>query len=230
MTISQLGILGALTGTLVLILCIAGYLIFAGRVISLAPQPIAPTTVLATATLVAPPTSTPTLVPTAIPYEQLIPQEWKQFKTSKVELWLPGDYRQATIKDLVFLNKELTAELTLSRTPTDTSLYNLYVIIASEPLRGDSIDSHLESLPTNMPTTPTTSRLVEERNIFLNGTPALRLLSEGKSSDNLDVNALTFVFLDGNTVWYLEYWTQINEFYNHLETFEKSALTFRFVK
>ncbi|HMS00080.1 MAG TPA: hypothetical protein PKK96_02880 [Anaerolineales bacterium] len=230
MTIPQLGVLGALAGTLVLILCVAGYFIFTGGVTSRAPQPVAPTLVIPTATLVAPPTSTPTLAPTAIPYEQLIPQGWKQQKTANIEIWLPSDYRQTTVKDLVFLDKQISVELTLSRTPTKTSLYHLYVIIAREPLRGDSVISHLESSPTDMPAAPTTFRVVEERNVLLNTTPAVRLLVEGKSTDNVDVNTLVYVFLEDDTVWYVEYWTQINEFYNQLETFEKSILTFRLVK
>jgi len=230
MTIPQLGVLGALAGTLILILCVAGYFIFTGGVTSMAPQPVAPTLVIPTATLVVPPTSTPTLPPTAIPYEQLIPEGWKQHKTANIEIWLPSDYRKTTIKDLLILDKQITLDLTLSRTPTTTTLYNLYVIIAYEPLQGDTLESHLMNSAAEITATPLPLRIVDQRNVFVNSAPALRILYEGKSTDNLDVNSLLYVFLNGNTVWYVEYWTQINEFYKELEVFEKSILTFRPVK
>jgi hypothetical protein len=229
MTGSQIGILAGLALLVFCLFGITGYLIFTGG-LGLPGSRQAPSSPEPIATLIVPPTSTPTIVPSAIPYEQLIPEGWIQHTTSLMEIWLPSDYRKTTIKDLSILNKQLTVELTLSRTPTDTSLYNLYVIIAHEPLQGDSLTSHLEYSPTDLPATPTTLRVVEQRNVHINATPAVRLVFEGKSSDNIDANSLVYVFLDGNTVWYVEYWTQINEFYNHLEIFEKSILTFRLVK
>jgi hypothetical protein len=228
MTVPQLGVLAGLAGVLCLILCVAGYLIFAGGLSPAVTQN--PPTPISTATPIVLPTETSTPLPTAIPYEQLIPQGWKQHKTALMEIWLPGDYRKTTIKDLSISNPNIIVELTLSQTPANTSLYNVYVIIAYEVLRGETLDSHLETAPTIPPETPNTFRVVEQRNVILNGTPAIRFLSEGKSTDNVDVNSLAFVFLDGNTVWYVEYWTQIVEFYNQLETFEKSILTFRPVK
>jgi len=229
MTIPQLGVLAGLAGALLLILCIGGWLILGGGSNTASPQQI-PTGIESTATLVVLPTVTLTPAPTAVPYEQLIPQGWKQHRTDLIEIWLPSDYRKTAIKDLVVLDKRVVVELTLSQTPTETSLYHLYVIIASEPLQGDSLDSHLEISAVEATATPTTFRLVEQQDVLLNATPAIRLLYEGKSTDNVDVNSLIFVVLDGNTVWYVEYWTQINQFYNNLETFEKSILTFRPVK
>jgi hypothetical protein len=228
MTVPQLGVLAGLAGVLCLILCVAGYLIFGGGLSPAATQN--PPTPISTATPIVLPTETSTPLPTAIPYEQLIPQGWKQHKTALMEIWLPGDYRKTTIKDLSITNPNIIVELTLSQTPANTSLYNVYVLIAYEVLRGETLDSHLETAPTIPPETPNPFRVVEQRNVILNGTPAIRLLSEGKSTDNVDVNSLAFVFLDGDTVWYVEYWTQIVEFYNQLETFEKSILTFRPVK
>lgn len=229
MTIPQLGVLAGLAGVLLLILCIGGWLILGGGSNTASPQQI-PTGIESTATLVVLPTITLTPAPTAVPYEQLIPQGWKQHRTDLIEIWLPSDYRKTTIKDLVVLDQQVVVELTLSQTPTDTSLYHLYVIIASEPLQGDSLDAHLEISAVEAAATPTTFRIVEQREVVLNATLAIRLLFEGKSTDNVDVNSLVFVVLDGNTVWYVEYWTQINQFYNNLETFEKSILTFRPVK
>ena len=48
--------------------------------------------------------------------------------------------------------------------------------------------------------------------------------------NNLDVNDLTYVFQDGSTIWYVEYIAQINEFFEMLSVFEKSAQTFRVVR
>ena len=48
--------------------------------------------------------------------------------------------------------------------------------------------------------------------------------------NNVDVNDLTYVFLDGGTIWYVEYIAQINEFFEMLSVFEKSAQTFRVVR
>jgi hypothetical protein len=53
---------------------------------------------------------------------------------------------------------------------------------------------------------------------------------EIRTEDQIDVNDMTYVFLDGSTVWYVEYAAQINEFYENLSTFEQSAQTFRFVR
>lgn len=229
MTIPQLGVLAGLAGALFLILCVGGWLILGGGLNTASPQQI-PTAIESTATLAAPPTATFTPAPTAIPYEQLIPQGWKQQRTDLVEIWVPSDYRETTIKDLVILDDQLTLELSLARTLTKKTLYNLYVVIGYEPLRGDSLESHFELSPTLPPSTPIVNRVVERRNVVLNGTPAVRFLLEGKSTDNLDVNTLAFVIQDGGTVWIVQYWTQINEFYDNLETFEKSILTFRPLK
>src|SRR5690606_33173227 len=94
MTVPQLGILAGLAGALCLILCVGGYLIVGGNLTLANPQPVIPTAILPTVTLASPPTMTPTLAPTAIPYEQLIPSGWKQFNTSLIEMWMPTTYKQ----------------------------------------------------------------------------------------------------------------------------------------
>ncbi|GEM_PF-841661 len=227
MTGPQLGILAGLAGALCLILCVSGWLIFGSGLNMARPQSIPSTVVNPTATRILTPTVTPTIAPTAIPYEQLIPQGWVQHRTALMELWLPSGYRKSDTR-YPFLSYELTkVDLTLSRAPSDTSLYNVYVIVAYEPLPQDSLNSHLDDRVVEI---PDGVRLVERRDVFVNSTPAVRLLFEGKSSDGLDVNALMYVFLDGNTVWYVEYFTQINEFYQLLEVFEKSIATFRLSK
>jgi len=226
MTGLQIGILVALAGALLLILCLAGWLIFGnGFSFSRRPQDI-PTSV-PSPTLVVIPTITTTPLPTLVPYEQLIPNGWTQHRTTLMEIWLPNGYRKFDTR-YPFLSSELTiVELTLSRAPSDTSLYNVIVIVAYEPLPNDTLSSHLDIRASDI---PAGVRLVERREEFVNSTPAVRLLFEGKSSDGLDVNALMYAFLDGNTVWYIEYYTQINEFYTMLEVFEDSAQTFRVVR
>jgi hypothetical protein len=57
----------------------------------------------------------------------------------------------------------------------------------------------------------------------------VRITAEARV-DNIDVNDLAFVILDGRTVWYVEYLAQINDFYELLPTFEQSILTFRLTK
>ncbi len=230
MTVPQLGIIGGLAGLLCAVLCVGGWLVLGGGAIPSAPQPIPPTA-NSTATMVVLPTLTPTVAPTTIPYEQLIPQGWKQHKTALAEIWLPSDYRKSTTKEIEIFQPQITLELSISRVLTTTTLYKSFVFVAYEPLRADTLESHFELAPTLPPETSVPpSRLVEQREVNLNGRPALRLIYEQKTLDNLDFNSLVYVIQDGNLVWYVQYSAHLIEFYNHLETFEKSILTFRPVK
>ena len=65
---------------------------------------------------------------------------------------------------------------------------------------------------------------------WLRPVPALRLVFSGRKGNNTDINELTYVILDGTTVWYVQYTAEITEFYNLLADFESSARTFRVVK
>ncbi|NTW13349.1 MAG: hypothetical protein HGA30_08580, partial [Anaerolineales bacterium] len=49
-------------------------------------------------------------------------------------------------------------------------------------------------------------------------------------ANNIDINDMVYVFLDGDTVWYVEYVAQISEFFENLPVFEQSIKTFRPVK
>jgi hypothetical protein len=72
--------------------------------------------------------------------------------------------------------------------------------------------------------------VAEKRKVFINATEVVRFVFEMRSDNNIDINDMTYVFLDGSTVWYVEYVAQINEFYERLSTFEQSAKTFRIVR
>ncbi len=226
MTVPQLGILAGLAGALCLILCVGGWLIFASGSTMANPQQIS-MTVNPTATLVLTPTITPTVGPTAVPYEQLIPQGWVQHRTALVELWMPSVYKDSKLP--IPEGEALAAQIALTLqqpASTKTSVYNKWVIVSFEPLTLDSLDSFLA---VKIQSVQLPARIVERRNVVLNTVPAVRIVAETRV-DNLDVNELIFVIQDGGTVWYVSYLAEINEFYEHLETFERSVLTFRLVK
>jgi hypothetical protein len=100
------------------------------------------------------------------------------------------------------------------------------VLVSYQPLAAASLDVHLDGEVAKI---PAEVRLSERRNVSLNSTEAVRFMLETRI-DNLDFNDVTYVFLDGSTVWYVEYIAQINEFFEMLSVFEKSAQTFRVVR
>jgi hypothetical protein len=223
MTTSQLGIIGGLAFLLCCLIGIGGWLILGGGLSSANSQPILPTA-NSTATLVVLPTLTPTPLPTPIPYEQLIPQGWKQHKTSLIEIWLPSEYKTAKLPKGAVL--EAAHELILSQPASKTSLNAEWVLVMYEPLAAESLDAFLDM---EIQSLDPSGRVVERRDVFLNTTPAVRVLVETRVN-NLDANQLTFVVQDGGTVWYIAFIAEINEYYKQLELFEKSALTFRVLK
>jgi hypothetical protein len=70
----------------------------------------------------------------------------------------------------------------------------------------------------------------ERSKVTLNTVPAVRLVFSGRKGNNTDINELTYVILDGTTVWYVQYTAEITEFYNLLGNFESSVKTFRVVR
>jgi hypothetical protein len=106
------------------------------------------------------------------------------------------------------------------------SSYRIYALVSYEPMTFDSLDDFLDDRLSALG--PTLS-LTERRKVDVNTTPAVRLMFEGRKGA-LSLNELTYVFLDGSTVWYVQYGAQINEFYEMLPTFEASVKTFRIVK
>jgi hypothetical protein len=225
MTVTQLGILAGLAGLAFLLFCIVGWLVIgrglrAAQIVPPTPSPFA------TATLVVLPTPTSTLAPTPIPYETLIPAGWVQFKTPLYEIWLPAGYKNAQADHLVTgLGNKPILDLSLNGKYTSKSPNKISVTVAYEPMTGASFDQFLnERLVALGP-------VVSERSqVDLNTVPAVRLIFTGRKGNNTDINELTYVVLDGGTVWYVQYTAELTEFYNLLTTFESSARTFRMAR
>lgn len=228
MTRIQIGIITGLAGVLVLIVCVGAFLVFRNlNPTASAPQPtstpLAPTV---TSIVVTPPTITPTPAPTAIPYEQLIPAGWKQFKTSLVEIWLPSNFKLADKKTLDQTAQLALNELFITEIPSKTSAYNMLVSVSYDLMTGGSLD---EFIQTKLSKLPAEVRVTDRRTVYVNTVEARRIMIELRAN-NIDLNDMVYVFLDGNTVWYVEYFAQITEFFENLPVFEQSIKTFRPVK
>ncbi|MEP0805545.1 MAG: hypothetical protein HRF47_08650 [Chloroflexota bacterium] len=229
MTRMQVGILAALATVFVLVVCVGAFLVFRNLApsVSALPQPTA--TPLPTVTLMAAPspTVTPALAPTAIPYEQLIPAGWKQYKTSLVEIWLPANFKLGDKKALNQTAQLAFNELFITEIPSKTSTYNMLVSVSYNLLTGDSLDAFLDTqIKQNL---PPEIRVTDRRTVYVNTVEARRIMLEYRVN-NIDINDMVYVFLDGNTVWYVEYVAQIGEFFENLPIFEQSIKTFRTVK
>jgi hypothetical protein len=227
MTLKQIGILAGLAATACLLFALAGRFALQGMFNSTPDTslnaPISQSTV--TPWVIPSPASTGT--PTPVPYEQLIPSGWVQHKTGLVEIWLPAEFQPGDPQ--LFNNSSNTGigELIMVGSRSDSSLYQMLIMVSYEPLTAGSLDAHLDAEVAKL--TPDI-RVAQRTNVFLNGTEAVRFVFETRYNNNLDVNDLTYVFLDGGTLWYVEYAAQINEFFEMLSTFEKSAQTFRIVR
>lgn len=227
MTRVQIGILAGLAGVLVLTICVGAFLVFRNwNPTASAPQPTSTPAPTVTSVVVAPPTITPTPAPTAIPYEQLIPADWKQYKTSLVEIWLPSNFKLADKKTLDQTAQLALNELFITEIPSKTSAYNMLVSVSYDLMTGDSLD---EFLQTKLSQLPAEVRVTDRRTVYVNTVEARRLMIEFRAN-NIDINDMVYVFLDGNTVWYVEYVAQIGEFFENLPVFEQSIKTFRTVK
>jgi hypothetical protein len=226
MTPPQIGILAGLAATACVIFTLAGWFVLRGRFGGSAAAPQSAPVTLSTATPWAISSLVPTGSPTALPYETLIPNGWTQYKTGLVELWLPADFQPGDPQ--FFNNSSNTAmgELILNGTKSESSLYQMLVIVSYEPLTAESLDVFLDGEVAKL---PADFRVAERRNVTLNAEAAVRFVFEVRYN-NIDVNDLTYVFLDGGTIWYVEYIAQINEFFEMLSVFEKSAQTFRVVR
>lgn len=223
MTRMQIGILGGLAGALLIIVCVGGWFVFrnAGGGIGNSSAPTAVPTV--TSIAVTPPTVTPTITPTAVPYEQLIPADWKQYKTALVEIWMPGNFKLADNR-----TKDITAnfgvpDLLLAEVTSKSSAYTMLVSVSYDLSTGESLD---ELLDKKFPNIPYQARIADRRTVFVNTLEARRVVIEFKV-ENIDYNNVVYVIQDGNTVWYVEYVAQINEFFDNLPVFEQSIKTFR---
>ncbi len=228
MTRMQIGILAALAAALILVVSVGAFLVLRSLTPSASAPPQPTATPLPTVTLMAAssPTVTPTSAPTAIPYEQLIPAGWKQYKTSLVEIWLPANFKLADKKALNQTAQLALNELFITEIPSKTSTYNMLVSVSYNLLTGDSLDAFLE---TQIKQLPPEIRVTDRRTVYVNTVEARRIMLEYRVN-NIDINDMVYVFLDGNTVWFVEYVAQIGEFFENLPIFEQSIKTFRTVK
>jgi len=226
MTHSQIGILAGLAGAACLLFAAAGWLLLrrGPGIFARAPQntPVSQST----ATPFVIPTSMPTETPTPVPYEMLIPEGWVQHKTALVEIWLPAEFKLGDSKLFSDSANSAMRELIVARATSTSSPYQMLVMISYEPLPAGSLDAYLDSQIVNF---PADIRVAERRKVAVNSMEVVRFVFETRS-DNVDVNDLAYVFLDGSTVWYIEYVARINEFYEMLSMFEQSVKTFRIVR
>ena len=227
MTRTQIGILPGMAGFLLLFFCVGGWLIL-GNVNkeSLAPQLTSTPVPTVTSIVVIPPTVTPTITPTPIPYEQLIPADWKQYKTSLVEIWMPNNFRLADKKTVNNTAGFALPELLITEIPSKSSAYNMLVGVSYDLMPGGSLDAFLDA---KFPNLPYQARVADRRTVYINTVEARRIVVEFRVN-NIDYNDMVYVILDGNTVWYVEYVAQISEYFDNLPIFEQSIKTFRPVR
>lgn len=222
MTRMQIGILAGLAGALCLIVGVGGWFILRNPGVGAdSSAPLVIPTV--TSVMVTPPTVTPTITLTPVPYDQLIPADWEQYKTSLVEIWMPGNFKLADKK-----TKDLTAnfgvpDLLLAEVTSKSSAYTMLVSVSYDVSTGGSLD---ELLDEKFPSIPYQARISDRRTVFINTHEARRVVIEFKV-ENIDYNNVVYVIQDGSTIWYVEYVAQIAEFFDNLPVFEQSIKTFR---
>lgn len=225
MTTMQIGILAGLGAAACLLFAMLGRFVLQ-RGTGFAPLAAQPTPVpQSTSTPFVLPTLTPMATPTPVPYELLIPDGWLQFKTALVELWLPKEFKPGDPK----LFQDLTTvspEMFLTGVTSKTSLYNILVLVAYEPLTASSLDDHLDA---QFASARSQIQVAEKNNVSVNSLNGIRVIYEMRSN-NIDMTAVDYALLDGGTVWSVMYIAQINDFYEMLPTFEKSVKTFRIVR
>lgn len=184
-------------------------------------------TVPPTSTIVFTPTVVLTETPTPVPYDQLIPDGWTQYKTTLIEIWLPAGFKQAAPGSVSGVaGNAVVMELALV-SASNTSVYDPAVSVSYEPLTANTVDELLDLKLSNI---PPEINLGERRKISINGTDAHRLMFEGLTNNNVATNDLLFIFQDGGTIWYVKYSAEITDFYEMLASFEQSVETFRIVR
>ena len=229
MTRVQIGIVAGMAGALILLACIGGWLVFRSINPGLSALQQTPTTAPTVTPVVAvTPTLIPTITPTPIPYEQLIPAGWKQYTTPLVEIWAPGNFKLADKKTVDKMTAPGSAipAIVLMEVTSKSSAYTMIIAVSYEPLVGDSLDSFLDG---ELISSSYQARVVDRSIVYVNSVEARRFLVEARVN-NIDINELDYVFLDGSTVWYVQFGAEITEFYNNLPIFEQSIKTFRTMK
>jgi hypothetical protein len=230
MTTQQLGFLGGLAAVACLLFsCLMVLIVRRGLNGSPAnpAQKNTPAVVLSTFTPVVTPTITPTQTLTPIPYEQLIPLGWVQYKTALIEIWMPSEYKKASAGAVTAVSgKAVTLNLGLIST-SKTSTYKPTVSISYEPLAASTLEEFIDQ---KLADTPLDVNIAERRKVTINSVDAYRIVFETHTKTNIDANELLFVFQDGGTVWYVKYSAEIKEFFELLPIFEESVKTFRIVR
>jgi hypothetical protein len=164
-------------------------------------------------------------VQTPLPYEALVPAGWTQYRTALFEIWMPPGYKAAKTDMLVTgLGGSPIMDLALRGAVSAKAPNKIYMTVSYEPVTADSLDAFITGRLTGLGLTPS-----ERTKVTLNTVPAVRLVFAGRKG-NTDINELTYVILDGTTVWYIQYTAEINDYYNVLANFESSVKTFRVVK
>jgi hypothetical protein len=230
MTVTQLGILAGLAGLAFLSFCITGFLILGtrlGSVTNVALATIPADVPQPTVTLSLPPTATSTPEPTPVPYESLIPNGWEQYRTALYEIWMPPGYKAVKTADILVtgLGGSPSVDLALRGATSSKSPNKIYLTVSYEPMNADTFESFLNTRLAGLGLAPG-----ERSKVALNTVPAVRLVFSGRKGSSTDINELTYVFVDGSTVWYVQYTAEITDYFNLLSTFEQSARTFRTVK
>jgi hypothetical protein len=209
MTVTQIGILAGLAGFALLLFCIVGYLMLGKITGSSASQFATPTvSPQPTVTLVMTPTPTSTPVQTPLPYESLIPAGWAQYRTALFEIWMPTGYKATKNTDMLVtgLGGSPIMDLALSYSASSKATKKIYMTVSYEPVTADTLDAFITARLTGLGLTPS-----ERNKVTLNTVPAVRLVFSGRKG-NTDINELTYVILDGTTVWYVQYTAEITDF------------------
>jgi hypothetical protein len=223
MTPQQLAILGGLVVLVCVVFTVAGCFFLQGAPSLLAPAPQNTLPPAFTATPFVIPTLTSTVTPTPMPYELLIPQDWVQFKTALVEIWLPKEFKKEKPDADA---SSLKTELMIMGYSSETSLYPMLVMVSYEPMMAGTLDDYVSNLPLNI---AENAHVAVKGKVSVNSTEAIRLLIEGKV-EGVDYNDLVYAFQDGGTIWVVQYFAPMNEYYTMEETFKNSVKTFRIVR
>lgn len=226
MTGQQLAILAGLGVGACLLFGVAGMLFLRGGTSVFGGMPEGTSIPQSTSTPFMLPTVAASQTPTPIPYETLVPAGWTQFKTALVEIWLPNGFEQADPQKVADPGNLGTRDLVMTAILSEASSKPVLVMVFYKPLTAVSLDAQLDS---DLAKTPGNIRQTDRRKAPEISPEAIRIVQEtGSGTDQ--VNQMTYVFLDGSTIWFVQYTAQINEFFEMTDEFERSARTFRIVR
>jgi hypothetical protein len=244
MTPTQIGILAGLAGTVCVLFTIVAWLALRGNSSLAADAPQTTPVAQLTSTPFVLPTLEPTATATSMPYEERIPPGWTQFKTELVEIWLPADFELGDIEKLLEESRQSYEERGLQEmidygakrksiinlVATDeisgSPLYRTVVSISYQPLTEETLDVFIQKELLDLP-----SMIIPmgRKSVQIGSNEAIQLVYELRI-ETMSGTSLEYLFLDGMTVWGVEYSAETTEFYQQLPIFEKSIQTFRIVR